>query len=62
LAVDVLCTAGPLRREFSGEWIGAKDNSAVTQAKKRLEAQMWGDRKLARFYEALGRKMSKVKI
>ncbi|MEY4300317.1 MAG: hypothetical protein RIR25_1553, partial [Verrucomicrobiota bacterium] len=22
---------------------------------------MWGDRKLARFYEALGRKMSKVK-
>jgi hypothetical protein len=61
LAVDVLGTVRPLRREFSGGWIGAKDNSAVTQAGKRLEAQMWGDRQLARFYDASGREMSKVK-
>lgn len=62
LAVDVLCTVRPLRCEFSGGWMGAKDDSAVTQAVKRLEARMRGDRKLARFYEALCREVSKVKI
>jgi len=40
---------------------GAKDDSAVTQALKRLEAKMRGDRKLARFCNALSREVSKVK-
>jgi len=62
LVVDVLCTARPLRCEFSGERIGAKDDSAVTQAVKRLQARMRGDRKLAMFYEASALEMSKVKI
>ena len=61
LVVDVLCTARPLRCEFSGGWVGAKDDSAVTQALKRLEAKMRGDRKLARFCNALSREVSKVK-
>ena len=61
LAVEVPCTVRPLRREFSGGRIGAKDDSAVTQALKRLEAKMRGDRKLARFCNALAREMSKVK-
>lgn len=42
--------------------MGAKDDSAVTQAVKRLEVKMRGDRKLAKFHDALGREMSKVKI
>jgi hypothetical protein len=54
LAVDVLCTVESWRREFSGEWIGAKDDSAVTQAVKRLEARMRGDRQLARFSRGFG--------
>ena len=41
---------------------GLKDDSAVRQAVKRLEAKMRGDRKLARFYEASALEMSKVKI
>jgi hypothetical protein len=62
LAVDVLCTARPLRCEFSGGRIGAKDDSAVTQAVKRLEGKMRGDRKVAEFFEGLAREMSKGKI
>ena len=53
--------AATANRALAG-WIGAKDDSAVTQAVKRLEAKMRGDRKLARLYEALAREMSKVKI
>ena len=52
--------AGLDNRTLTG-WMGAKDDSAVTQAVKRLEARMRGDRKLARFYEALSREVSKVK-
>ena len=52
--------AGMANRTLAG-WIGAKDDSAVTQTVKRLEAKMRGDRKLARFCEALAREMSKVK-
>jgi hypothetical protein len=62
LAVEFLCTVRPLRGEFSGGWIGVKDDSAVRQAVKRLEAKKRGDRKLARFYEAPALEMSKVKI
>lgn len=43
-------------------WIGAKDDSTVTQAVKRLEVKMRTDRKLAKFYDALSRELSKVKI
>lgn len=43
-------------------WIGARDDSTVTQAVKRLEAKIRGDRKLAKFYDAVGREMSKVKM
>ena len=45
--------ARPLLCEFSGGRIRAKDNSAVTQAVKRLEGKMRGDRKVAEFFEAL---------
>jgi hypothetical protein len=53
--------AGMANRTLAG-WIGAKDDSAVTQAVKRLEAKMRDDRKLPRFSDALAREMSKVKI
>lgn len=43
------------------EWVGGKDESAVTQAVKRLEAKMQGSRKLTKFYRALRREMSNVK-
>jgi len=52
--------AGLDNRTLAG-WMGAKDDSAVTQSVKRLEAKMRGDRKLARFCNALAREMSKVK-
>ena len=41
-------------------WMGGKDDSAVTQAVKRLEAKIRQSRKLAGFYRALQREMSKV--
>ncbi len=44
------------------EWMGGKDDSAVTQAVKRLEAKMQGSRKLTKFYRALRREMSNVRI
>ena len=44
------------------EWMGGKDDSAVTQAVKRLEAKMQGSRRLTKFYRALRREMSNVKI
>lgn len=43
-------------------WMGGKDDSAVTQAVKRLEAKIRQSRKLAGFYRALQREMSKVKM
>jgi len=42
--------------------MGGKDDSAVTQAVKRLEAKMQGSRELTEFYRALRREMSNVKI
>ena len=42
-------------------WIGAKDDSAVMQAVKRLEVKMQGDCRLTRFYESLRRKVSHTK-
>jgi hypothetical protein len=44
------------------EWMGGKDDSAITQAVKRLEAKMQGSRRLTKFYRALRREMSNVKI
>ena len=44
------------------EWMGDKNDSAITQAVKRLEAKMQGSRRLTKFYRALRREMSNVKI
>ncbi len=44
------------------DWMGGKDDSAVTQAVKRLEAKMRRSCKLAGFYRALEREMSNVKM
>jgi len=41
------------------EWMGGKDDSAVTQAVKRLGAKMQGNRRLTKFYSALRREMSR---
>ncbi len=53
--------AGIKNRTLAG-WMGSKDDSAVTQAVKRLEARMRGDRKLEKIYEALHRELSNVKM
>jgi putative transposase len=44
------------------DWMGGKDDSAVTQAVKRLETKMQESRKLAGFYRSLTREMSNVKM
>lgn len=44
------------------EWMGGRNASAVTQAVKRLEARTRKDRKLAKFYAALEKEMSNVKM
>jgi len=44
------------------EWMGGKDDSAVTQAVKRLELRIQGSRRLAKFYQFLRREVSKVKM
>lgn len=44
------------------DWMGSKNDSAVTHAVKRLEAKMDRSRKLAGFYRSLQREMSKVKM
>lgn len=44
------------------DWMGGKADSAVTHAVKRLEGRMRGERKLERFYNALKRILSNVKI
>jgi len=43
-------------------WMGGKDDSAVTQAVKRLEAKMRQSRKLAGIYRSLEREISNVKM
>ena len=42
------------------EWMRGKDDSAVTQAVKRLEARIEGSRGLAKFYESLRRHLGPV--
>lgn len=42
------------------EWMRGKDDSAVTQAVKRLEARIEGSRGLAKFYESLRRHLGSV--
>jgi putative transposase len=44
------------------DWMGGRNDSAVTQAVKRLEARMHTDRKLAKFYASLQEEMSNVKM
>ncbi len=44
------------------EWLGGMDDSAVTQAVKRLQAKMETDRKLMKIYRRVEEKMSNVKM
>ena len=53
--------AGIKNRALAG-WMGAKDESAVTHAVNRLDANMQSDRMLKRFYEGLRRALSNVKM
>jgi hypothetical protein len=44
------------------EWMGGRNESAVTQAVKRLEPRTRKDYKLAKFYTALEKEMSNAKM
>jgi hypothetical protein len=52
--------AGSPNRRLT-EWLGGKDDSAVTQAVKRLEERMKTSSELKKIYQAVELKLSTVK-